>query len=237
MFSYEWLRQQAGRLGINLSDEQLTLFSRYEELLVVEGEKFNLTAADSKRLIPDHFLDSLTAVVGDRLRPDMTIIDIGSGAGLPGIPLKIAFPGLRMTLLEARRKRADFLRGVVAELELDRIEVAETRTETAGHNPIFREQSQLVVARAVAPMKILLEYALPLLAVGGALVALKGPLASAEAAEAEAAALLLGGSAIAVLPVDLIPEKSRYVVVVDKISGTPAEFPRRIGIPSKRPLK
>lgn len=237
MFSYEWLRRQAERLGINLSDEQLTLFSRYEQLLAVEREKFNLTAADSKRLIPDHFLDSLTAVVGDRLRPDMTIIDIGSGAGLPGIPLKIAFPGLRMTLLEARRKRADFLRAVVAELELDSIEVAELRTETAGHNPVFREQSLLVVARAVAPMKILLEYALPLLAIGGALVALKGPLAPAEAAEAEEASLLLGGSAIEVIPIDLIPEKSRNVVIVDKISGTPAQFPRRVGIPSKRPLK
>ena len=236
MYSYEWLREQARKFGVSLSDYQIGQFKRYAQLLGEEKEKFNLTAADWDRLIPDHFLDSLSTALGGSFVDRNRVVDIGSGAGFPGIPLKIAFPGILITLVESRRKRAEFLRNACLELELKDASVFTERAEAAGRDPGLREKNNLVVARAVADLRVLLEYALPLLTTGGLFIALKGPKGLDEASAAKNTALVLGGKIKKIIPVNFIPDRVRNLVIIEKIAATPARFPRRAGMPSKRPL-
>jgi 16S rRNA (guanine527-N7)-methyltransferase len=258
----ELLVEETRRLGLTLDSRRIALFERYYRELSSWNQRFNLTAITEYRQVQlRHFLDSLTCLLavpqlegrpqeGLKLGvsiPDtvplqlgaeaLWIIDIGSGAGFPGLPLKIMLPEAKVTLVESIGKKVTFLRHMIETLELQRIEVLPMRAEMAGHLPKHRERYDMVVARAVAHLATLAEYCLPFCRIGGRMVVPKGAEASSQVAESQTAIEALGGAALAIKPVS-IPEISgeRYLVVVEKVSKTPAAYPRREGLPSKRPL-
>ena len=226
-------------LGIQLSPQQVSCFERYERELLEWNEKFNLTAIrDVEGIRIKHFLDSLTCALAWQERPPASLIDVGTGAGLPGIALKILYPHLRLTLVESVGKKADFCRHVVQVLGLEKVEVAQMRAEEVGQQAKHRERYDWAAARAVANLPVLAEYLLPLVRVGGGMLAQKGESGPAEAQAAEKAIVLLGGRLRRLIAVNLPGvAEDRYLVIVDKKSATPPNYPRRVGAPSKAPLK
>jgi 16S rRNA (guanine527-N7)-methyltransferase len=228
----------ANELGIFLSDEQVTLFGRYQDLLLEWNQRMNLTAVRDARLIQQrHFVDSLTCslVTGDL--NDQFLIDVGSGAGFPGLPLKILFPDLKLSLLESIGKKAIFLQAIVDELELSDVRVICGRAEDIGQSTDHREIYDWVVARAVARLRILVEYLLPFARIGGHILTQKGRQAEVEMSEAENGISALGGRSPRLIPVQLLKqEEPSNLVLIEKIKSTPDKYPRRIGIPAKRPL-
>jgi 16S rRNA (guanine527-N7)-methyltransferase len=184
-----------------------------------------------------HFLDSLTCLIAMRDTPIERVIDVGSGAGFPGIPLKIICPAMRLTLVESVGKKAEFLRYTINILGLENVNILQERAETLGQMNMHRERYDWAVGRAVAVMKVLAEYLLPLVKVGGKVLAMKGESGPAEAHAAEHAMRLMGGHLRQLIPVTLpTVVEERYLVVVDKVAATPQSYPRRIGVPSKKPL-
>ncbi len=166
------------------------------------------------------------------------LVDVGSGAGFPGIPLKIACPNLRVMLVESTRKKVEFCQHVIDGLGLEGIQASHIRAEELGHEPGQRGAYDWAVGRAVASLRVLGEYLLPFLRVGGRMIAMKGETGPAEAHEAEGALRLLGGQIERLLPIELpTVAETRYLILVDKVSATPSEYPRRPGVPSKRPLE
>lgn len=239
MDSFELLQEEFNTLaGITLDDHQLKATHRYADLLAEWSQSINLTAITSPEEIRrKHFLDSLSCMLAIRGTPTARLIDIGTGAGFPGLPLKILHPEMHLTLVESVAKKTKFLSTVVQELGLKPVEILTERAETVGQDPAHRESYDWAVARAVASLPILAEYLLPLAKLGGFVLAQKGESAPEELKAAEAAITTLGGKAQAPIPLSLpgIPEQ-RYLVVIKKMHATPAQYPRRVGIPSKRPL-
>lgn len=230
------LTDTAAAWGTPLDDRQLGAFARYAEELTRWNERLNLTAiVDIESIVVRHFLDSLRCALswGD---PPNNIVDVGTGAGFPGLPLKILRPKADLTLVESIEKKAEFLRHIVNELELERVRVVVARAEASGRDPDQRERYDLAVARAVADLRVLAEYCLPLCRVGGRFLAPKGAGAEQEAARSRAALERLGGQLVAIEPVVLPGAEPRTLVVIDKIAPTPAQYPRAVGVPSKRPL-
>jgi 16S rRNA (guanine527-N7)-methyltransferase len=239
MVRMEGLQQHARRLlELSLTKSQLEAFSFYAAELIAWNERHNLTAiTDPEGIEHKHFLDSLTClrVIG---RPSGgRLVDVGSGAGFPGLALKIACPHLDVTLIEATRKKVEFCQHMVDSLELDRVSVLHGRAEDAAHRPELRQKFDWAVARAVAQLPVLVEYLLPLVKLGGKAIALKGETGLAEAQAAEQALRVLGGRVQQVVPIEL-PKvtETRYLVVIEKTAGTPPEYPRRAGLPARRPL-
>lgn len=232
------LTTHAQSFGVTLNERQLQQFSDYQKMLLAWNERFNLTRiVEPREVIVRHFLDSLSCVQLTGDLNDRRLIDVGSGAGFPGVPLKIAFPTMQLTLVESVSKKADFLRALCAELDLSPIEVIDERAETAGRQPQHRELYDWAVARAVAQLPTLLEYLLPLVKVGGCGLAMKGESAADELKAAANAIAVLGGGDSSIHEV-LLPERTlpHYLVVVAKRSATPPKYPRRPGVPQKRPL-
>lgn len=231
-----YLEEGARRLGLTLDPAQTSLFLRYLELL--SRERQNLTAVTSPReIVEKHFLDSLTVALVAQPGPECPVLDVGSGAGFPGIPLKILLPGIRLVLLEPRLKRALFLENVVADLGLAGVVVVKKRAEDFLQDPLRREKFLLVIARAVAPLAVLAEYCLPALAPGGLWVAPKGPEAARELLDAQGPLALLGGGPAAIRELTLpYSGADRVLVMVPKLTNTPANYPRRPGVPAGRPL-
>ena len=225
-------------LQLNLTPAQVEAFHQYAELLAEWNQKFNLTAiTDSHGLQVKHFLDSLSVLLVLRCAPDARLVDVGTGAGFPGIPLKIVCPRLRLTLVESSRKKAGFCRSASEALGLRDMRVVNARAEGAGQDPAHREQYDWAVARAVAQMPVLLEYLLPLVKVGGHALAMKGEDAPSETQAAARALEVLGGRLNKLTPVELPGvAETRYLVVCDKVARTDAKYPRRPGMPLKRPL-
>ncbi len=225
-------------LNLTLTPRQLNCLNRYEQLLLEWNEKINLTAIrDVEGIRTKHFLDSLTCLLAWRENPPTSLIDVGTGAGFPGIPLKIIHPNMRLVLVESVGKKADFCRLVVKTLGLEKVEVVQTRAEELGQLPKFREQFDWAVARAVAGLPVLAEYLLPLVHIRGGVLAMKGESGPAEAHSAERAIHLLGGHLRQLLPVNLPGvAEDRYLVIIDKKAATPPNYPRRVGVPGKSPL-
>ena len=233
------LTQHAQRqLGLRLSRSQLSALSLYERELVDWNTRFNLTAIrDPQEIHIKHFLDSLTCLMALRESPVDRLIDVGTGAGFPGIPLKIIYPKMQLTLVESVGKKAEFCRHVVNILDLKGVEVVQERAEVLGQHSSYREQYDWALARAVAVLPVLAEYLLPLVRVGGYMLAMKGESGPAEAHSAERALRVLGGHLRQLLRVTLpgVAEE-RYLVVIDKVAATPPGYPRKVGLPAKRPL-
>jgi 16S rRNA (guanine527-N7)-methyltransferase len=233
----EELKRRADDVGVDLSPGQLRAFSAYGDALAAAAQRFNLTAVPVERYLEDHFIDSLTLMQSGKILPGCKCADIGAGAGLPGIPVKIAAPEIDLVLIESNTKKADFLQKVIAELGLGGARVYLGRAEEAGRAENMRETMDVVFARAVASLPVLLEYALPLLKTGGCFLAMKGPRSDQEMAAARGAAGSLGGLVEDVRsPGGLEPGRQRVVVLVKKVESTPLGFPRKTGIPAKRPL-
>lgn len=225
-------------LGLRLTRSQLSALSLYERELIDWNARFNLTAIrDPQEIHIKHFLDSLTCLLALRDTPVDRLVDIGTGAGFPGIPLKIVYPKMQLTLVESVGKKAEFCRHVVNILELRGVQVLQERAETLGMDSSYREQFDWAVGRAVAVLPVLTEYLLPLVRVGGSMLAMKGENAPAEAHAAERSMRMLGGHLRQLIPVTLpgVVEE-RYLVVVDKIAATPQGYPRKVGLPARRPL-
>ncbi|MBA4420854.1 MAG: 16S rRNA (guanine(527)-N(7))-methyltransferase RsmG [Anaerolinea sp.] len=233
----EFARQVANLFQITLSPKQVRLFSTYEQLLLEWNRKINLTAIrDIPSIRVKHFLDSLS-LVRSISGPPTSCIDVGTGAGFPGIPLKIVYPKMRLTLVESIGKKATFCQLVVDALSLSNVEVIASRAEDAGHLSAHREKYDLALARAVACMPTLAEYLLPLVRIGGWMIAQKGSSAHEETQTAAHAFKVLGGELESILSVEL-PGVSdeRFLVVVKKIAATPGQYPRFAGQPVKKPL-
>lgn len=226
-------------LDIELDAAQQEQFAAFaHELVEWNTNRANLTAITEPLAVETrHFLDSLTILKAVDLPPDATVIDVGTGAGFPGLPLRIVRPHIKLTLMEATGKKTAFLQHMADTLHMPDVEVLHARAEEAGQLAAHREHYDLVLARSVAHMPVLAEYLLPLAKVGGIVIAMKGESARDEAALAERAFRILGGrlKEISMITLPNVADP-HYLVVVDKIAPTPARFPRKPGEPSRNPL-
>jgi 16S rRNA (guanine527-N7)-methyltransferase len=233
----------AGKLGIRLNSRQVEQFDLYYQELIDWNKKINLTAiTDCSSVQVKHFLDSLTITLAlpeeEAARPDFKIVDIGTGAGFPGVPLKILFPQPKLVLIEPTTKKTAFLHHIIRKLELENVEVLNTRAEEAAHLPLYREQSALVLSRAVALLPTLVELTLPFCLVGGRFIAQKKGDVAEEINKAEKAIATLGGKLDQIKKVELDEfTDARYLVIIDKIYPTPSKYPRRPGLPRRRPIQ
>ena len=236
MIDESLLASGAHDLGIDLSPDQIDRFSRYADRLIEWNARFNLTAiTEPREIVIKHFLDSLSAARS--VPPAARVIDVGAGAGFPGLPIKIARPAVSLTVLEATRKKCEFLQAMIDELHLTNVLVVNARAEDAAHDPSHRESYDVAIARAVAEMPTLLEYLLPFVRIGGVAVAQKSKEAVNDVQHAEFAMTTLGGRLVDIISVR-VPElnEARYLVVIEKTAATPGKYPRRAGMPAKRPL-
>ncbi|MFT7585765.1 MAG: 16S rRNA (guanine527-N7)-methyltransferase [Cellvibrionaceae bacterium] len=225
--------------NIVLTAEQLEQFAIYERLLLEWNSRMNLTAVrDSAGIQLRHFLDSLSGGLIPAIdQNSLSLIDVGTGAGLPGLPLKIVYPQIQLTLTDSVARKTRFLEAVVAELGLQHVSVLAERAETLGQLAEHREQYDIALARSVAFMPVLLEYLLPLTKIGGRAICFKGDNAKTEYGDGEFARGILGGGEPDFIEVDL-PEHERlhYLVIYHKLAPTPTDYPRRPGRPLKKPL-
>ena len=238
----EKLIEGAGKLGIEFTTRQVKQFELYYRELIEWNRKINLTAiTDYSSVQVKHFLDSLTITLAlpeeGAERPDCSIVDIGTGAGFPGLPLKILFPQPRLVLIESTTKKIAFLHRIIRKLELENVEVLNSRAEEIAHLPLYREQFALVLSRAVASLPTLVELTLPFCQVGGRFVAQKKGELGREIDEAEKAIATLGGKLDQIKKIELDEFNDvRYLVIIDKIYPTPSKYPRRPGVPRRRPM-
>ena len=223
-------------LHIQLTEEQVQQFIKYYEMLVEKNKVMNLTAiTEFDEVIEKHFLDSLSLIKVYDLKKDISVLDMGTGAGFPGIPLKIAFPELKVTLADSLNKRILFLQEVIDELHIEKIEAVHARAEELGKNKAYREMYDLVVSRAVANLSSLEEYCVPFVKIGGNFISYKSGEIEEEVANAKNATFLLGGKVKDVYKFDLYEQK-RSFVIIEKVKGTPKTYPRKAGTPTKTPL-
>ncbi|MDO8586109.1 MAG: 16S rRNA (guanine(527)-N(7))-methyltransferase RsmG [Armatimonadota bacterium] len=234
----ELLRDGALQLGVELDGAQLGKFSLYTSLLLEWNRKFNLTRiTDPREIVLKHYLDSLTCLAAAKFPLDANVVDVGAGAGFPGVPIEIARPDLNVALLDSTRKRIAFLEEVVEKLALAGVSLLLGRAEDAGHDAQRREFYDIAVARAVARMNVLVEYCLPLVRSGGFALLQKGPDAYEELSEARPAITLLGGEIEKVVTLKLPhSDATRNLVIIRKTLGTPAAYPRRPAVIQREPL-
>lgn len=224
-------------LGIKLSKEQAEMFFYYMNLLLEWNEKINLTAiTEEKEVIVKHFVDSLT--IAKYIPEGASLVDVGTGAGFPGIPLKIIRDDLKITLLDSLQKRINFLDVVIKELNLENIDTIHARVEEFGKNSKYRESFEVATSRAVANLSTLTEYLLPLVKLRGIAICMKGSSVEEELETSKKAINVLGGKVSNVFEFDLPKtDIKRNIVIVDKINKTPSKYPRKPGMPSKEPIR
>ena len=232
------VREAQALFSISLTPRQVAALLTYERELMEWNRRFNLTALrDEQSVRTKHYLDSFSCVLAWKGSPPSRLIDVGTGAGFPGIPLKILYPGMCLTLVESVGKKAMFCQHIVSVLGLERVDVIQARAEEVGQNPLHRENYDWAVARAVAAMPILAEYLLPLVKIGGSMLAQKGESGPAEAHAAGQAFQVLGGQLKQVQKLNLPGVvEDRYFVVVEKVAATPPGYPRRVGLAARRPI-
>lgn len=230
------LKADANELNIKLTDLQLDNFYTYMKILLEWSARINLTAIkEPEEIIKKHFIDSLT--IKKYIDDDLSIIDVGTGAGFPGIPLNIASNTNKITLLDALNKRLNFLNEVIKELKLKNIKTVHFRAEEAGRNKQYREKFDVATSRAVAPLNILVEYLLPFVKIGGKCICMKGSNIVEELENSKNAISILGGEIENIdkltLPgTDIV----RNIIVINKVSITPVKYPRKAGTPTKEPI-
>ncbi|MBI2836095.1 MAG: 16S rRNA (guanine(527)-N(7))-methyltransferase RsmG [Chloroflexi bacterium] len=236
----ELLIAGARKLGYELCERQLGQFSIYYQELTDWNRRMNLTAiTDYEGVQIKHFLDSLTVALAldSRSGENLRVMDVGTGAGFPGVPLKVLLPGITLTLLEATAKKAGFLRHLTEILGLGDVEIVTGRAEEVAHLETYREKFNVVLSRAVAPLSVLVELTLPFCVLGGRLIAQKSGSVEEEITRAEKAIRVLGGSLWEVKKVGIQElGADRCLVVIDKIEPTPPGYPRRPGMPAKKPI-
>ena len=230
------LSENVSKFNVKLSKEQIEQFNQYMNLLIEWNQKMNLTAiTEPNEVIEKHFVDSLT--IERYLQNAKNILDIGTGAGFPGIPLKIVEPEKEITLLDALNKRINFLQEVIKSLKLEKVEAIHGRAEEFVKQLSIRESYDIVTSRAVAKLNVLLEYMLPFTKVGGKCICMKANDIEEELEEAQKAIQVLGGKLEKVDSITL-PESNiqRKIVIIQKVSNTPNKFPRKAGMPAKEPI-
>jgi len=231
-------RWTAEILALNLNETAIQLFAHYQRLLQDWNQKFNLTSlTEEKEILIKHFLDSLVCFHFMPRSIAFSLIDIGTGAGFPGIPLKIVNPYIRLTLVDSVQKKVEFCKLLVKELGLSDVEVLYARAEDIGQDNHYREKFDWSVARAVADLSVLAEYMLPLTAVDGFMLAMKGAEVGQEVEKANPAISLLGGDINQIEKI-FLPENfgERNLILIKKIKPTPQKYPRKPGKPTKKPL-
>lgn len=235
-YNFDKFLNELKNIDVELSEKQLEQFRIYYEMLVEKNKVMNLTGiTEWEEVLEKHFLDSISLIRVYNIRQNISVIDMGTGAGFPGVPLKIAFPELRVTLADSLNKRVLFLQEVIDALELKDIEAIHGRAEDLAKDKRYREQYDLSVSRAVANLSTLTEYCLPFVKIGGQFVSYKSGEVDAEVAESKSAVFLLGGKVKEVVKFEL-GESGRSFIVIDKVNGTPKTYPRKAGTPSKKPL-
>lgn len=239
MSAREVFSRQLVAWGISLRPEADEHLYEYARLLCSYDRANVIGTKDVDRVLLDHVLDSLSCLLFPPLVRAARVSDVGSGGGLPGLPLAVALPGASFTLMEATGKKAAFLQYAAERLDLPGVEVVNARVEEAVREPRRRATHDVCTVRAVASLPVLAEYCLPLLKVGGYMVAMKGYVSEEEYADGERAARLLGGGPLQTIEVPLSPEmeqKTRRLVLLEKTAETPDVYPRRVGVPAKNPL-
>ena len=236
-YDFSHFIEELGKLEIVLTDQQLEQFEKYYEMLIEKNKVMNLTAiTEFDEVIEKHFLDSINICHLLDLQSEIRLLDLGTGAGFPGIPLKIVFPKLNVVLADSLNKRILFLKDVIQKLGLEDIEAIHGRAEELARKPEYRENFDLCVSRAVANLSTLSEYCIPFVKVGGKFVSYKSGSCEEEINSSKKAVQLLGGRITNVDKFEL-GEASRSFVVIDKVKITAKRFPRKAGTPSKEPLK
>lgn len=233
----EEMSKKSKILGVRFSVEQIEQFYKYMNLLIEWDEKMNLTAiTEPKEIILKHFIDSITIL--KYIDDNSKLVDVGTGAGFPGVPLSIMNPTLKITLVDSLNKRLIFLQEVVKELNLKNIEIVHARAEEFGQNKNYREKFDIATSRAVANLATLSEYLVPLVKIDGKIISMKASNAKEEINDAQKAIEVLGGKIEKIEEFDL-PESDigRTIIIIDKNKCTPAIYPRKAGTPAKEPIK
>lgn len=235
-YCFDKFIEELNKISISLSEKQLKQFQIYYDMLVEKNKVMNLTGiTEWDEVLEKHFLDSVSLIRAINLNQELTVMDMGTGAGFPGIPLKIVFPNLRITLADSLNKRVLFLQEVIDALELEGIEAIHGRAEDLARDKKYRERYDLSVSRAVANLATLSEYCLPFVKLGGQFISYKSGEVEEEIASSKSAVFLLGGKIKDTVKFEL-GESGRSFIVIDKVKGTPKTYPRKAGTPSKKPL-
>jgi 16S rRNA (guanine527-N7)-methyltransferase len=239
MNALELLRLQAADWGLSLAPDRLARLGRFARFLRDYEEANVIGTRELRGIILDHVLDSLSCFLFEPLWVARRLVDVGSGGGLPGVPIKVVNPKLGTTLVESTTKKARFLHRATENLSLERVEVMNARVEEVARSDEHRGDYDVATARAVARLSVVAEYCVPLLRVGGYMISMKGRLGDEEVAEGERAAEHLGAKVSQLIPVPRLPEiekKERCLVILEKVGETPGTYPRNVGVPSKKPL-
>lgn len=233
------LKDGLREMNIEISEYKTDQFIKYKDILLEWNQKMNLTAiTEEKEIIIEHFLDSLSCIQTKYLKDEGKMIDVGTGAGFPGIPLKIVLPNIQLTLLDSLKKRIGFLEELCAELNLSKVELIHGRAEDFGKNKDYRERYDYVVSRAVAALNILVEYCIPFIKAGGYFICQKGPKLIEEMKDAKKAIKILGGEIVDQIKIDLpFSDRDYNILIIKKIKQTPIKYPRKAGKPSKNPIR
>lgn len=239
MIYYDILNEACREIGITFNEEMYTKFMVYKDLIKVWNEKVNLTSiTDDEEIVKKHFIDSIKIFTFQGAKDAEKIIDIGTGGGFPGIPMKIVCPSLEVVLLDSLNKRVKFLDVVIEKLSLDKISTIHGRAEDFAVNKEYREKFDIVVSRAVANMSVLSELCIPYVKLGSYFIALKGPALDSELKDSYGPISKLGGSIYKIIPVKIEgSDLNHNLVVVNKVKTTPLKYPRKAGIIKKVPLK
>lgn len=235
-YNFEKLITELEKISVILTEKQLKQFELYYDMLIEKNKVMNLTAiTEFDEVLEKHFLDSVSLIRAVDLHQSLKVMDLGTGAGFPGIPLKIVFPNIQVTLADSLNKRVLFLNEVIEALGLEQVEAVHGRAEDLARDKKYRERYDLCVSRAVANLSTLSEYCLPFVKMGGKFVSYKSGDCEEEILNSKSAVFLLGGKIADTVKFDL-GEAKRTFVMIDKVKGTSKEYPRKAGTPSKKPL-